>query len=55
MGGRGDIAAAAKAIATMQQVCPELVFDWVLKDGAKDNPTTFLHCNNPSKISVRGW
>lgn len=55
MGGRGDIAAAAKAIAVMQQVCPELIFDWVLKEGHKYDATTFLNCNDSSKITIREW
>lgn len=55
VGGRGDIAAAAKAIAIMQQVCPELVFDWVLSGGAKYDPATFLRCNDSSKITIRDW
>jgi len=56
-GGRGDIAAAGKALGLMQKICPDLRFDWVLR-GAKleqYNPQAFLLCDDPSKISMRRW
>jgi hypothetical protein len=54
-GGRGDIAAAAKAITFMQQICPTLTFDWVLLGAMHDqyNPQSFLHCRDPSKVQIR--
>lgn len=55
-GGRGDIAAAAKAISSMQRMCPSLTFDWILP-GARfdqDDPMSFLNCNDPSRIHMRG-
>jgi hypothetical protein len=57
VGGRGDIAAATKAIAVMQRICPTLTFDWVLHD-AKYNqydPVSFLNCTDPSKVTARNW
>jgi hypothetical protein len=54
-GGRGDIAAAAKAISLLQQMCPTLTFDWILQ-GARldqDNPLSFLTCNDLSRVYVR--
>lgn len=56
-GGRGDIAAAAKAIALMQKLCPTLTFDWVLQDTSHDrcDPVSFLNCDDPSKVHVRYW
>lgn len=56
-GGRGDIAAATKAIAVMQRICPNLTFDWVLQ-GAQYNqydPISFLNCKDPSKVKARTW
>jgi len=54
-GGRGDIAAAAKAIGVMQQMCPTLTFDWVLQGGSNFNPASFLTCADPSKVHIRNW
>jgi len=53
IGGRGDIAAAAKAIALMQKISSGLSFDWVLKGGREHNPISFLNCEDPSKIGIR--
>ncbi len=55
LGGRGDIAAAAKAIAVMQQISPTLTFDWILKCYRQDqyNPLSFVDSPDPSKIKVR--
>ncbi len=56
-GGRGDIAAAAKAIALMQKLCPTLTFDWVLQGACPDqyDPVSVLNCKDPSKVHVRDW
>lgn len=56
-GGRGDIAAAAKAIALMQKLCPTLTFDWVLQEARPDqyDPMSFLNCDDPSKVRIRYW
>lgn len=56
-GGRGDIAAAAKAIALMQKLRPTLTFDWVLQGAQLDqyDPMSFLSCNDPSKVRIRYW
>ena len=54
-GGRGDIAAAAKAIALMQKFSADLSFDWILK-GTRLNEKdlrAFLDCDNPSKVHIR--
>ncbi|MDF2578166.1 MAG: hypothetical protein K0S74_1650 [Chlamydiales bacterium] len=54
-GGRGDIAAAAKAIALMQSICLNLNFDWVLRGGILSNydPSSFLNCQDSSKVNIR--
>ncbi|NGX46591.1 MAG: hypothetical protein K940chlam2_01787 [Chlamydiae bacterium] len=52
-GGRGDIAAAAKAIGIMQRICPTLSFDWVLAGGGGLDPISFSKCEDPSKVSIR--
>lgn len=52
-GGSGDVVAAAKAIALMQRICPTLTFDWVLK--GSDDPSSFLNCQDTSKVSIRYW
>lgn len=56
-GGRGDIAAAAKAIAFMQKLHLTLTFDWVLEGARPDqyDPMSFLSCNDPSKVRIRYW
>ena len=56
-GGRGDIAAAAKAIALMQKLCSTLTFDWVLQGARLDqyDPISFLNCDDPSKVRIRYW
>jgi|GEM_PF-967131 len=56
-GGRGDIVAAAKAIALMQKFCSTLTFDWVFLGACTDeyDPRSFLHCNDPSKVHIRHW
>lgn len=56
-GGRGDIAAAAKAIALMQKLCPTLSFDWILLGERSDqyDLRSFLNCDDPSKIRIREW
>ena len=56
-GGRGDIAAAAKAIALMQKLCSTLTFDWVLQGARPDqyDPMSFLNCDDPSKVRIRYW
>jgi hypothetical protein len=56
-GGRGDIVAAAKAIALVQEICPTLSFDWILQGISinKYKPKSFLNCKDPSKVHVRGW
>lgn len=54
-GGRGDIAAAAKAIAFTQKLCPTLTFDWVLEGArlSQYDPSSFLNCDDPSKVRIR--
>jgi hypothetical protein len=52
-GGRGDIAAAAKAIEIMQRICPTLSFDWVLAGGNHLDPISFSKCEDPSKVHIR--
>ena len=55
-GGRGDIAAAAKAIAIMQKLHPKLTFDWVLwatTHSKQYDPRSFLSCDDPSKVDIR--
>lgn len=56
-GGRGDIAAATKAIAVMQRMCPSLTFDWVLEGAQYNqyNPISFLNCQDPSRVRIRDW
>ncbi len=56
-GGRGDIVAAAKAIAIMQRISPTLSFDWVLLGPRlhQYDPTSFLCCEDPSKVHMRSW
>lgn len=56
-GGRGDVVAAAKAIALMQKLCPTLTFDWVFLEARTDqyDPRSFLNCEDPSKVRMRGW
>ncbi len=55
MEGRGDISAAAKAIDVMQKISHRLNFDWVVLRYSSDrsHPIQFLHCNDPSRVSVR--
>ncbi len=53
-GGRGDIAAAAKAIGVLQKICPTLTFDWVFNGlSEKYDPLSFLQCEDPSKVNIR--
>lgn len=52
-GGAGDISAAAKAIAVMQRICPTLHFDWVLFGGKRYTYSSFLNCDDPSKVRIR--
>jgi hypothetical protein len=56
-GGRGDIAAAAKAIALMQHMCPTLTFDWILQGTRIDqyDLMSFLNCNDLSRVHIREW
>jgi hypothetical protein len=55
-GGRGDIAGASKAIAVMRRICPNLTFDWALKDAPnRYDPLSFLHSNDRPKVSTRHW
>lgn len=54
-GGRGDIAAAAKAIGIMQRICPTLSFDWVLAGGGGLDPMSFIKCEDPSKVGIRNF
>ncbi len=54
--GLGDISAAAKAIAVMQRICPDLTFDWILPGApplSRCDPLSLLHCDDPSKVRVR--
>lgn len=59
VGGRGDIAGAAKAISLMQRICPTLNFDWILATSshalAEYQPARFLNCSDPSKVTIRAW
>ncbi|NGX60102.1 MAG: hypothetical protein KR126chlam3_01265, partial [Chlamydiae bacterium] len=54
-GGQGDVAAAAKAIALMQKICPTLTFDWVLFNSffLPNKPKSYLNCDNPSNVHIR--
>jgi hypothetical protein len=54
-GGRGDIAAAAKAIGVMQNIAPEATFDWIVTSGDKHPPIPFLSCKDPSQVHSRHW
>ncbi len=56
VGGLGDIAAAAKAIAVMQRMSPNLHFDWALPITKYCcDPLSFLQCDDPSKVRCREW
>jgi hypothetical protein len=58
VGGKGDIAATAKAITIMQRLCPNLFIDWVLTnsgDAKKHNPLSFLPLPTSSKVTFRGF
>lgn len=52
-GGYGDIAAAAKAIAVMQRISPDMTFDWrVWGYKMHTNLTSFLTLDDPSKVYI---
>lgn len=56
VGGKGDIAASAKAIALMHEMYPELSFDWVLRGSYvfdRYNPRSFLTGGNVK--CIRTW
>jgi len=52
-GGRGDISAAAKVIASIQGMCPKCVFDWIIDD--IHAARAFLNLKDPSKVNIRPW
>lgn len=54
-GGKGDVAAAAKAIALMQNMCPTLHFDWFLHNTKleKKDLEPFLNCKDRSQVTIR--
>jgi hypothetical protein len=59
-GGRGDVAASAKAVDLMRSICPLANVDWVLDcfgcaiHGSYD-PRLFLNRNDPLKTHLRDW
>lgn len=56
IGGKGDLAASAKAIALMDEMHPELNFDWVLRGSylfERHNPRSFLTGGNVKWIRGR--
>lgn len=56
-GGRGDVAAAAKAVDLIRNVCPASTIDWVLRDAKLNqyDPISFLNNKDSSKIDIREW
>jgi hypothetical protein len=53
LGGRGDISAAAKVIALMQNMCPSLNFDWVVLSFGYDPQAYLSGVLDRSKIQIR--
>jgi len=51
-GGRGDVAAAAKVIQVMQNINPDLIFDWIPIPYPDFEPKSFLNCPNPSNVHI---
>lgn len=55
-GGRGDVSAAAKAIDSVQDMCPKCTFDWILIGGIPgEDPQSYLSGEDHSKVNVREW
>ena len=60
VGGRGDVAASAKAIDVMRTMCPLATFEWVLNcdfacQARRYDPRLFLNHDDPLKIHLRNW
>jgi hypothetical protein len=55
LGGFGDIAAAAKAIAVMQQISPTLIFDWVvdISEERQKEALSFLPIEMRATVHIR--
>jgi len=54
VGGLGDIVAAAKAIKVLQQMCPTVNIDWVIKNlPLHCDPKNFLGDVDLTKVSIR--